>query len=750
MEDHGKADPNGIPLKGFTDGLFGEAEMFSWFFEDQPDPGHVPDDIFLDLVEPVVEGPVFQLLELPFEVVVNICRFLDDKSLCRLSCVCWDAHDASVDNRVWKERFDAEARRLNPDLPQQAPAWKLRVLHERTAAGGDPRNPSLRGGVWKHVYSDFVRGQLGLSDEQQRVLQVVAEGRHLFMTGCGGTGKSHVLGLIRGLLDKRGTEYALTATTGMAAFGIGGQTLHSWAGVRTTRNATGSERAEYDTGSAWRYKDSWRRVQVLIIDEVSMLDADYFDELNRLAKVIRDRPRGLQDDLPFGGIQLVMSGDFLQLPPVSRGRRKFCFETESWAECISRNGVTVELATVFRQEDRDFVDLLNHVRLGSCPPEITEVLRTCERPLEVADGIRPTMLYCNNEMVDRFNESELERLTGDLCTYHSLDRVTVTALVNSTSVARAEQALAHMLESAPAAPTIGVKFNAQVMLTKNHSAHLVNGSRGVVVGFTPLSTLGELIATITDHQLYLTEWGTINANIRVPVVKFFNGRTLACGPEVFSVSTLHGHAVRVQIPLRLAWALTVHKAQGLSLDKAEISLKRAFACGQAYVALSRVKSLRGLQLRDFSPAAISADLRVLRFYHGLFGPPYPAIPLPHTSPGKPAGAQHSPVKPSPDGTPRTPPSTPQSPDASQANVFRSGTQLGTSPLRALADRLQGKLARELTDAERARIDRKRSAAIAVRDMRARQREHEERAKRARLSNATEPINGRETLVDCAD
>lgn len=406
-----------------------------------------------------------------------------------------------------------------------------------------------------------------LSQEQQQVFDLVVNGKKsLFFTGSAGTGKSLLLKHIVKALPVSST--AVTGTTGLSGSLLGGSTIHAFAGIG---------RGDGDVDLMLRYASRpdtafrWRNTRTLIIDEISMMDGTFFDVLELVARKIR------RDSRPFGGIQLVVCGDYHQLPPVTRhsSQRSFCFESRSWSSCIHH---CIELKQVFRQSDLYFVQVLGEVRKGILSHvDLMEKLHMCCRPLNVGDGILPTKIYTHRVDVESINTKELDALPGTPCVYHARDSGDPSILESTC----------------PAPKTIHLKVGAQVMLTRNISSSkgLVNGSRGVVV---KISSTG------------------------LPYVRFVSqsDQDILVEREKWSMS-LGGRVVasRVQMPLSLAYAITVHKSQGMSLDKVEISLERAFEAGMAYVALSRAKTMEGLRIcGTVAQQSLEADPKVIQFY----------------------------------------------------------------------------------------------------------------------------------------
>ncbi|OJD30801.1 dna repair and recombination protein pif1 [Diplodia corticola] len=474
----------------------------------------------------------------------------------------------------------------------------------------------------------------GLSQGQRAVLDmVVNQEKSIFFTGPAGTGKSLLLKrIIEGLtvkyLDEGSASVAVTASTGLAAFSIGGTTLHRFAGIGLGNAPT--KRLISDIMKDREFKlQRWRDVKVLIIDEISMVDATLFDKLDTIARHVR------MDDSPFGGIQLVITGDFFQLPPVLQGRDdgspRFCFEAQAWQTAVKH---TIGLTQIFRQKDPVFAGMLNEIREGHLSPTSIDVFKALSRPPKtlVDNGPEPAELFALRRDADAANTRRMHNIKKAVNTYHAIDGGIITDTATRQK----------LLADCTAPEVLQIKENAQVMLIKNINKTLVNGSLGRVVGFANKHTFirGQWTTQPPDQTHH---WrAKLQPSLLVdcekdlpvfPVVRFQlpsgDARTELCEPAEWSVERwvrepwshdgwdVEILATRTQVPLILAWALSIHKSQGQTLELVKVDLNRVFEMGQAYVALSRAKTMEGLQVLNFSPGKVTAHPRVKAFYAAL-------------------------------------------------------------------------------------------------------------------------------------
>ncbi|KAI7953360.1 hypothetical protein MJO28_005907 [Puccinia striiformis f. sp. tritici] len=420
----------------------------------------------------------------------------------------------------------------------------------------------------------------GLSEDQTKVFKAVIAGGSVFFTGSAGTGKSHLLKkIIHHFRTRTRKEIHVTASTGIAASLIKGTTLHSFSGLGLANDT--QDKLYFKIMANEFALKRWQSVDVLIIDEVSMIDGEFFDKLNQLAKRFRCNID------PFGGIQLILTGDFFQLPPVTKPglhvkRLPYLFESESWEECVDK---IIVLKHVFRQSDQVFVDLLNEIRVGLVSPQTKEIMASLTKPVKYDDGIVPTELYPRKVDVAEANQFHLRNLNQPEKVFDCEDSRTSSCTISLSELSR------NLDRNTLASHKLILKLGAQVMLIKNiRDQKLVNGSVGIVIGFetdrnsNPLNDddqhdLQTSKKSKTGINDYFEPINTDSNQVKLwPKVKFTSGQTILLIPHEFEHENSQGEVigVRQQVPLILAWALSIHKSQGQSLDRVKIDLGRAF------------------------------------------------------------------------------------------------------------------------------------------------------------------------------
>lgn len=445
-----------------------------------------------------------------------------------------------------------------------------------------------------------------LTNEQEECLNLMLSNYNVFLTGNAGTGKSYILKEYINYIKKLklSKKVAITSTTGVSALLIGGKTLHSWAGIGL---GTGNLYKKVTNNVSALFR--WRNIKTLIIDEISMLDYRLFDKLNILAKRIKNEP-----DKPFGGIQIIAVGDFCQLPVV-KGNGNFCFESASWNECRFH---IVNLKQVIRQDNIEFKKMLQEIRFGNVSNNTRELLnsRVGLWNFDTSDknGIKPTLLYSTNKDINAINDAELEKLYKlghEIINYkvkklkHNLVTTTEEYILdvnisNNDLYKREFETYKRVTEDIK---EIRLAVNAQVMLTKNLDidSGLVNGSRGIITDF-------KFIDTNTNYK----------NKIKFPVITFTNGVTRIIEPYIYEYIDDEFEIIYSQLPIKLAWATTIHKSQGATLSSVVINLSNIFEYGQAYVALSRVSDINSMYLvGDINYNKICAHPKACEFYEQL-------------------------------------------------------------------------------------------------------------------------------------
>ena len=448
---------------------------------------------------------------------------------------------------------------------------------------------------------------------QSSALDILKTGQNVFLTGSAGSGKTYTLNQYINYLRARRVPVAVTASTGIAATHMNGTTIHSWSGIGikdelSDRDLTNLSRKQF---LADRLKDT----AVLIIDEISMLHAKQLNLVNQVLKHVR------KNDAAFGGIQVVVAGDFFQLPPIgSKGesnREKFAFMSEAWLDAKFH---ICYLSEQHRQVSEaangglDLDDILNQIRRQ----EVTfEAIAALEATFDQNVDIKRTRLYTHNLNVNKINDKELAALEGETMRFEA------TATGDSKLVETLKKTVRTQDD-------LVLKVGAKVMFIKNNSELGVsNGTMGELIGFAAVKiddskdtsddliedTAQDAIAKNTKNKAKKDKESKEKpkdkkpTTQKMPVVRLNSGREVIAEPEEWIIEDETGDVLAsyLQVPLCLAWAITIHKSQGMTLEAAEIDLSRTFELGQGYVALSRLKSLAGLQLLGMNDMSLQLD-----------------------------------------------------------------------------------------------------------------------------------------------
>lgn len=403
-----------------------------------------------------------------------------------------------------------------------------------------------------------------MNPEQQDAFQKVLDGENVFVSGSAGVGKSYLVEHIKEWAHKNNVNIAVTATTGNAAILIGGRTIHSYFGLGLAKKSAELLYTEVRLKNKKALARA-RDTELLVIDEVSMMDAEFMDKLNEFLQLCRG------NKTPFGGVQAVFTGDMAQLPPVNG---KYCFKSNAWK---AMNFSLVCLKTVMRQKgDIDFIEILEQLRWGRCTPQIRKKLLVLKNTEFPDDGIKPTVLYCKNVDVDAINQGEFNKLKSNG------NRFNTYKTMYSNDVAKAWANTQKLPEQ------VELCEGAQVVMTWNVDveAGLGNGSRGVVIGVSPSGVKMKL----TDGRIVDVTYITIK-------------------------SDENDHITAKFVPLRLAWALTSHRSQGMSIDRIIINIEDCWDSGQAYTMISRCKNMNSVKIvGDIRASSFKCSKDVLEFY----------------------------------------------------------------------------------------------------------------------------------------
>ena len=431
------------------------------------------------------------------------------------------------------------------------------------------------------------------SQEQQEAIELYRQGKNIFVTGPGGTGKTELIRRIYQHAIQSGKEIHCCALTGCAAvlLNCNAKTLHSWSGIGLGAAATDTILTKIRKNK--HSLKLWKSTEILMVDEVSMMSLKMFDMLDYIGKAIRKSAK------PFGGIQLVFSGDFYQLPPVGNDddpdSSSFCFESLAWNQTFDSQ---IRLVKIFRQKDPEYASILNQVREGRIRKSSNARLEQCVGRTKPDNLQVITKLFPTRQKADFLNRARMEELSGEdervfpMKLRSDLESSGGQRKSHQFTAKDIEYEIQNLSKNLICDQELKLKVGAQVMCIVNIASEkgleICNGSQGLVTGFCPMT--------------------------RCPVVKYNNGLEQVMSRHTWTSERIPGVGVQ-QVPLILAWALTIHKSQGSTLDAAEIDAGSGiFECGQTYVALSRVKSLEGLYLTSYDVTKIKINRKVKEFY----------------------------------------------------------------------------------------------------------------------------------------
>lgn len=539
---------------------------------------NIENDVILDLIKSLKD---FRVKEANLKRVPLYCIFansvIDEISLF-LPATNDDLIKIKGLGKKKVEQYGEEILSIVLDFIKNNPQYKsqeipVKISNKKVKNVGLPKIEKV-----KEVEINFIEDEYTL-----KIKELIKNGENVFVTGAAGTGKSFLLNRL-----KKEFNFEVTSTTGMAAVNVGGQTIHAWAGVGLCNFPV-----DYTVKSIIKkthLAKKIRNTKILAIDEVSMLDAQTFDYLNIVLKSIRSNNK------PFGGIQLVLFGDFFQLPPVEKNSG-FCFESEAWKELNINN---VVLKKIHRQSNKAFAQILNDIRQNQLKNEDLNSFYSRER-ISIPNDKEILHIFSTNEAADNFNLQKFNAINSPIQELFAKDIIMkneeadklVLSEEDVEKLSIARRKIWDTLDKYCKVPQkLHLKNSCRVMLLKNldFDYGLINGACGNV------EDINEDGITIKFDN------GVLKLIKREEFDYYKNGTLLAR---------------RIQYPLRLAYGITIHKSQGMTLDEVFIDFNRIFEYGQAYVALSRVKSLEGLYLKGFSPKKIMVSPKIVEFYNSL-------------------------------------------------------------------------------------------------------------------------------------
>lgn len=441
-----------------------------------------------------------------------------------------------------------------------------------------------------------------LSYEQKLSLYLSKKNKSLFITGGAGTGKSYIIKKIIQELKIKDLNILITASTGTAAYNINGCTIHRALGL--------SHKPEIE--QMYSKENLINSINVIIIDEISMISCELFDIIYDGINEIRKK-NGNNNK-----IQYIIVGDFLQLPPVVKNNKniKFAFESKNWKKCIDE---TIELKINYRNKDNNYLKILNNIRNGICTNEDEEFIRNLYHNDIKYDDINPTKIFTTNKEVEKENNKNLSALKGKLYKYkifykkkYNLDNLNneniniddiniyLDSIINDFNI-----------------KIVNLKIGAQIMITRNITNEIYNGIRGVIIGFKENYKINyDKIPEWKKEKVHIINEFIKNNNNVLPIIKLENNKFITLEPMIFTYDGLYNSYIDIlQLPIKLCYAITVHKCQGMSLNKCIIKLNSVFVSGQAFVALSRVTNIKNVKVINFNKKKVYVNNKCINFYN---------------------------------------------------------------------------------------------------------------------------------------
>ena len=446
---------------------------------------------------------------------------------------------------------------------------------------------------------------ISFSPEQIHAFELFKKKENLFITGPGGTGKTELIKYLKNYANTNNLNCQVCALTGCASLllNCNARTLHSWSGIKLAKGSK-SEVLKYTLKNKLAVS-SWKKIQILIVDEVSMMSQKIFEIIEEIAQNVK------KNKLPFGGIQIVFLGDFFQLPPVGQmgdvESCNFCFQSPKWFQIFPVQN-HIQLTKIFRQNDSLYINILLEIRKGFISEENKLILQNYVKR-KIPEEYTPTKLFAIRSKTEKINDEMFSKIKDEIYEYHCdiktnckqyLENskpftIEVAKKCQNLNMNEIEKETEMLINNMSCSKIVSLKKGAFVMCLVNYDMDLgiCNGSQGIILDF--IEKDGDTL----------------------PLIKFTNGVITTIDYQYWQHEEYPSIAVG-QIPLCLAWAFTIHKMQGSTLSIAEIDIGHSvFEYGQIYVALSRIRSLEGLYLLSFYPHKIKANPVVIDFYNNI-------------------------------------------------------------------------------------------------------------------------------------
>lgn len=444
---------------------------------------------------------------------------------------------------------------------------------------------------------EFIKCKNNISDEQKIAFDFCMERKSIFITGGAGTGKSFILKKIIHELKKMDLNILITASTGTASYNINGSTIHRSLGL------THIPKKE----QMYSKEVLINNLDIIIIDEISMVSCDLFDIIYEGINEIRNK------NVNNKKVQYIIVGDFLQLPPVDKKKDiKFAFESKNWKKCIDK---IINLKINYRNNNNNYLKILKNIRNGICTDNDEIFIKNLYNNNIIYDDIIPTKIYTTNKEVDDENIKNLSYLKGKIYKYKIIyEKKQDPNILNMEDINIKLDIIINDFNSR----IINLKIGAQIMITRNISNNIYNGIRGVITGFKENYKINyDKIPEWKKDKIHIIKEFIEKNNNALPIIKLENNKFITLEPMIFKEEIDNSYINIIQLPIKLCYAITVHKCQGMSINKCIIKLNRVFVSGQTFVALSRIIDIKNVKVINFNKKKVYVNNKCINFYKSI-------------------------------------------------------------------------------------------------------------------------------------